>query len=246
MMEAPMPEHDHLEETEFMDFSNPRVVETAKRLTSHLHKDRDKALSVFKYVRDEIKYGWTSNFHKMRASEVLEARVGYSLTKATLFCALLRCVEIPARQVFVDISSKVFDGLSIEQGPYLDHCFSEVFIDGRWIKVDSYIVDYLLHYHARRRLCEEKLTTGFGIHVNGSIEWDGECDAFVQYVFDGTIGDISRNEWGVFADVGDFYARASGTHNNYDVIFPITTWVLYLAMMVPNSRVSALRRGVSQ
>ncbi|MEM7408244.1 MAG: transglutaminase-like domain-containing protein [Pseudomonadota bacterium] len=180
----------------------------AEVITFGATTQREQAVRIHDYVRDEIAFGWTSEFHRMSPLDVLEARVGYCNTKGTLFIALLRAVGIRARQHFVDMSSDVLWGLAETDGKFVDHSFAEVYLDGRWLKVDSYVVDQPLFKRAQRKLENAGRQLGFGIHREGNIEWDGTEDNFVQFVNDGSVPGFSRRDYGVFKGPADFYGSA--------------------------------------
>lgn len=196
--------------TEYVDSSHPKIVSTARRITAGAESDRDRAVAIHDFVRDEIRFGWAPTFYDQKASQLLSTGLGFCNTKSTLFVALLRAVGIPARQHFVDINSQILSGL-IEPGTaFVDHSFAEVLIEGRWIRVDSYIVDKQLAERARQRLIREGKTIGYGAHVNGVSRWDGTEDAFAQFVDDGSKPQLTTHDHGVFQDVGAFYASGRG------------------------------------
>jgi hypothetical protein len=230
-----------LEETSYVNISNPLVTDLAHRLTGHLKSEREKACAIFGYVRDEVKFGWTYQFSSMKASDVIITGCGYSLTKATLFVALLRRVGIPSKQIFVDISCEILHGLGFPSDLYLDHCYVELFLEGSWVKTDSYILDRELFVSSRERLLSENLKIGYGVHANGTMEWDGIGDAFCQLVDDGLFPSLSLINYGHKKDVAEFYQTVSDCHNNFDIFFPLTA-VFFLSFYIPNSRVSQLRK----
>ena len=79
------------------DFDHPRIVNKANELTEHLENDREKIKAIFLFVRDQIKFGFTPKWDIVKASEVLDYGLGYCNTKSTLFLALVKAVNIPAR-----------------------------------------------------------------------------------------------------------------------------------------------------
>ena len=119
---------------------HPTVREKSMALTRGLTTPRERAVAIFEFVRDGIAFGWTSDFYDQRPEDVLAARVGYCNTKSTIFIALLKVAGIEARPVYVDISSEVLHGFDVP-GPFVDHSYTEVFLEGRWLAVDAYVVD---------------------------------------------------------------------------------------------------------
>lgn len=148
----------------------------------------------------------------MRASEVLSSRRGYCNTKSTLFIALLRAQGIPARQRFVDIDSSILRGVISTGTAHVDHSYTEVWLDGRWVRTDSYIVDRKAFVAAQARLQAEQATMGYGVHKLGTTDWDGASDAFAQFVWCDR-QNISTADYGVHADVAAFYRDVAGTRN---------------------------------
>ena len=142
---------DWIGRTPHINSDHPQVRAKAAALTNGRGTDRQKARAIFEFVRDEVKFGFTRGFWDNTASDVLASRTGYCNTKSTLFVALLRAVDIPARQVFVDIDRSVLHGILDPGTPYVDHSYVEVLLDGAWIATDAYIVDKALFTPAQAR-----------------------------------------------------------------------------------------------
>ena len=194
----------------FIDSTHPVIQQKAMELTATLSNDQAKAIAIHDFVRDAIQFGFPAPFYEMKASDVLVARVGFCTPKTTLFIALLRAAGIPARQRFVDISVEILHGLVNPGTPFLDHSYAEVFVHDRWIRVDSYIVDPFLYRTAQDQLAKEGRIIGYGVHRDGSMEWDGVHDSFVQFVNNGTFTQLTTRDYGSYQDIGDFYAQVSG------------------------------------
>ena len=73
--------------------------------------------------------------------------------------------------------------------------------------------DLPLAERARARLAAEGGVLGYGVHVAGKSTWDGQRDAFSQFVDDGSSPDFHRTDFGVHADVMAFYRDAPETWN---------------------------------
>lgn len=198
--------------TRYVDHDTAAIRQSAAMVTAGLASDRDRAVALFRFVRDQVKFGFAAGFWDMSASDVLTTGRGYCNTKSTLFVALLRATGIPARQVFVEIDPEVLRGMIDPGTPWLDHSYTEVFLDGAWHATDAYIPDPALFQAAVARLRQEKRRFGYGVHVDGQNDWDGASDSFAQYNRIDPVP-VGRRVWGVYADVGAFYDRAEGTHN---------------------------------
>ena len=212
---------DWIGATHYIDKDHLRVQAVALDLSSGHSSDRDKVLAIFQFVRDRIKFGFTRGFWDNRASDVLASRTGYCNTKSTLFVALLRAVDIPARQVFVDIDRQVLYGLLDPGTPYVDHSYVEIYVDGAWVATDSYIVDADLFTPAQARVRSEGHLMGYGVHATGTLDWDGRSPAVSQF----TALDerpISTRHWGVYQDVGDFYRRADRPWNRLNPLLRVS------------------------
>ncbi len=132
---------EYLRPTRFIDSDNRKIKEKAEELTSG--KDiYEKARSLFYFVRDRIKY--TVYVPKLKeeeniASRILEKGKGYCVQKAVLLAALSRASGIPARLRFADIINWRLPEhiLKLRKGDrlFVFHGYSELYINGRWVKV---------------------------------------------------------------------------------------------------------------
>lgn len=134
-------------------------------------------------------------------------------------------------QHMVSINMKVLSGLGPPTDVYGDHAISEVYLDGRWLLVDSYTVDKQLYSAGMREVQQKGLQMGYGVHLNGVINWDGKSDSFVQYIvddsakaqpgrgvetaFSGAVAlpgsPASDRDFGVVKDLRDFCHRVQGS-----------------------------------
>lgn len=236
-MAKPLEAASSLKPTRYLDYDHKDMKAAIAEACSGATTDREKAIGIFNFVRDRVRFGWDGRFYDMRASEVLKSGIGYCNTKSTLFCAMLRGAGIPARQHFVDISARILDGLLDPRTPYVDHSFVEVDLDGRTYSVDAYIVDRGLFDAARTRLVSEGRSLAYGVHRDGTCEWDGATDAFSQYVRTGSDPAPSTRDYGVYADVEDFYRRGS-RWNRLNIALRLG---IPLYIPGPNARAQALR-----
>ncbi len=228
---------DDLAGTPYLDIGHPAVIDAMRRATSGVTTPRERAVRIHDYVRDTIRFGWAPEFYRQKASEVLASGIGYCNTKSTLFVAMLRAAGIPARLHFVGLRAEILHGLISSGTGYVDHSYSEVLIDGRWLRVDSYIVDRPLAIKARARLLREGRVLGYGVHRSGVSEWDGQGDAFSQFVDDGTVAGLGNADHGVYADVGAFYDSGLGVNRLSLPLRIVFGWVSASA----NARAERLR-----
>ena len=128
--------------TEIIDCDTESVREKAQILTEGLIDDREKAVALYYFVRDEVKhnpYAPVYVFERYRASATLEAGNGGCQHKAILLAALARAVGVPARIGFVDIFDYLISDSFREMAGGTNllslHGYAELFINGRWIHV---------------------------------------------------------------------------------------------------------------
>lgn len=192
----------YLQPTKFFDFNKSKVKQKALEITEGCETDKEKAKTLFYWVRDNIKYNMTLFIPKIinnfKASKVLHKRQGFCVSKSILLSSLARAVGIPARIHLVDlinhlISQKVIDFMKDKTMYY--HGFSELFIDGKWVKLTPSFDK------------ETAIRGGFLPHV----EFDGENDAvFPPY-------DINGNRFGEY--VGDHGVHADLPLDEIDRVF---------------------------
>lgn len=162
------------------------LTDLVQQITERATTERDRAVMLHDYVRDCVKFGFTTNFDRDPPEAALATGVGCCTTKARLLVALLNAVDIEAYHHFVVISKRVFKGLmpaSIYRliPSAVSHSNVDVRIGDHWYEIDSFIVDTPLLIAGRARLAQEGLTVGYGVHQNSSNAWDGRRNAFSQY-----------------------------------------------------------------
>ncbi|MFX1501944.1 MAG: transglutaminase-like domain-containing protein [Promethearchaeota archaeon] len=183
----------YLQPTEFFNFDKKSVSKKAFEITKNLSTNKEKAIALFYWVRDNIKYNAFSYYPKikanLKASVTIRRGYGFCMSKATLLSTLARAIGIPARIHMVDIiNHKISKRLVDLMGTNAFHChaYSELFLNGKWVKAAP-IFD--------QKTCLKG-------NFFPMIEFDGENDAlfspvdtegnqFVEYIGD----------WGTYADV---------------------------------------------
>jgi transglutaminase-like putative cysteine protease len=179
--------------TPFLDCDHPDVVAFAERVVADAGAtdDRTRAAALFLAVRDGIRYDPYSSTHDpddYRASTIVHRPAAYCIPKAVLLTAACRAVGIPARLGFADVrnhlqSEKLRERMGTDLFVY--HGYSELWLDGHWVKVSSAF---------NRQLCER-----FGTKV---LEFDGVHDALMHpYDEAGNRHMEYVNERGSYADL---------------------------------------------
>jgi hypothetical protein len=153
--------------TEVIDCDSPVIKKKAIVLTKGLKTDKEKAIALFYFVRDNIKYNpydSADRYEYSIASATLKRGYGLCFQKAAVLVAMCRALGIPARFGFADIRnhllSQRFIDMMCGSNILVYHGFAEIYIDGKWvIATPAYDLG----------LCQKN---GFML-----VEFDGEHDA---------------------------------------------------------------------
>ena len=162
----------------------PELRRQAAEIVAGATSDRERAVRIYEFVRDEIEYGFTARFDAADPLFTLRTGRGHCNPQTALFVALARAADLEARQRFVSISDEVLDGVWPKRAPrsgVLDHSYAEVRLDGEWLRVDGYTLDEPLYRAALARLRSEGLDAGFGAHRDSCRVWDGRSDCMAQF-----------------------------------------------------------------
>jgi len=131
-----------LRSTEIIDYDTKSVGDKARELASGLETDRDKAVALYYFVRDQVRHNAYAPLYDVtlyKASVVLENANGICQQKAVLLSALARAVGIPARIGFVDVHdhqlSETFKQMIGGVNVFPLHGFAELLVDGKWLHV---------------------------------------------------------------------------------------------------------------
>ena len=222
-----------------VDNPSPAIRALAKRLVAGATTPETRALACFRFVRDEIHFGFTPCFDLANAEQTLAFRRGHCNPQAVLFASLLHAAGVEARLHLVTISNEILAGIFPPPGgppARLAHTFTEVRLAGEWRRVDGYIVDPLLHARAVPRLRAEGRRLGWGVHVNGCIDWDGRSDCMVQFVDDEM---LAGPDHGTTLDPAPFFASTANPQR-----LRIVSRLLYrvFAVAPANRTLDAMRR----
>ncbi|MGM0417281.1 MAG: transglutaminase-like domain-containing protein [Thermodesulfobacteriota bacterium] len=131
----------YLEPTFFMDSDSEIVKNFAQKHTSEDMTLKQKAVSLFYAVRDEIFYSpYDIDFTRqgMKASSIIERKKGYCVAKAVALCAALKAVGIPARPGLADVKNHLTTKRLKEvmgTDTFYYHGYTELYLNNKWIKV---------------------------------------------------------------------------------------------------------------
>lgn len=157
------------------DYTHPDIQDLCVRLTHSKATPREKLQRIFHYVRDDIQFGFPLDGDFVKASETVRLGYGQCNTKATLFLALCKAADIPARIHFSliskDIQKGFFTGLAYWLMPNeISHSWIEVEIDGRWRRIDTFINDKELFDAAKSKIKRLGWSVGYSVALE-----DGEA-----------------------------------------------------------------------
>jgi len=187
--------NEFLKPTKFLDFDKSKVRNLAQKVVEGIESDKDKAIALFYWVRDKIRYnqfGFYMIPANFKASVTLRRKNGFCVSKAVLLSALARAVQIPAKIHLADIINhkipqKIIDWM--KTNVFFFHGYSELYLNEKWVKATPVF---------------DKITCKKGGYP--LVEFDGENDAllashdqqgnrFVEYVNDrGTYSDLPYKE----------------------------------------------------
>jgi hypothetical protein len=132
----------YLQPNYFFDFNHKPVFNKALEITQEFDSIREKAIALFYWVRDEIKYNMSTYIPSVKAnfkaSVTLRRKNGFCVSKSILLSTFARAIKIPARIHLCDlinhkVSQKVIDYMGTNIMYY--HGYSEIYLNHKWIKL---------------------------------------------------------------------------------------------------------------
>ncbi|MHA1188555.1 MAG: transglutaminase-like domain-containing protein [Candidatus Heimdallarchaeota archaeon] len=163
---------EFLEPTKYCDFNHTDIITKAKELTEKNKTPKEKALSIFHFVRDKIDF--LMEYEGEKASKILERKYGACGTKSVLQVSLLRSVNIPARFRIVSLQKECLKGIVSEFyynkiPEIIQHSWCECYLSGKWIICDATMDKKITDIAYQKGIfTREDIPT---------IDWDGEQDA---------------------------------------------------------------------
>jgi transglutaminase-like putative cysteine protease len=160
---------EYLKPTFYIESDHASVIEYANDVAGSESNDAGKAKALFYAVRDDIRYDPYSVDLRpggMRATSVLEKRVGFCIPKAVLLAATARVFGIPSRLGFADVKNHLnTERLKqiMQTDVFAFHGYTELYLGGGWVKVTPAF---------NGSLCER-----FNVEP---LEFDGANDALLQ------------------------------------------------------------------
>ena len=129
-----------LKETKYCDCGNPLIKNKAIEITKGYINNRDKAVALFNYVRDNILYKF--DYWNLKASNTLRKGYGMCTNKNNLLIAMLRAVGIPAGYGILEVKAREYFGpimLNFFKKRISEesvHIYTQVYLGDKWVKCD--------------------------------------------------------------------------------------------------------------
>ncbi len=212
----------YLKPGRFADSDSGEVIEFARAKAAGAGTDLDKTLNLFYAVRDEIrydpyvKYGDPASY---QGSVALDRKRGWCVAKSALFVASLRSLGIPARPGYADVKNHLATPRLLEalgSDIFYWHSYSEVFLEGRWVKATPVFNKALCDRFGLKALDfdgrHDSLFHEFDQAGNRHMEYIHDRGDFVDVPFDDIIATF-RSEYRpelLGGIEGDFQAEAGG------------------------------------
>jgi len=180
-------EQEYLSPTRFCDRDHPEIVKQCLSLTADYSDETDRAVSIYRFVRDAIPYRF--DYPATAASQTLERRGGNCFNKATLQIALCRRAGIQAAYSVILIRRDVFrpllptDIFELVSEPTV-HVFCSCLLSDRWVAADATIDEKLLRAVYRKEGWPKS-------------PWNGQDDARIP-------GDVLIEDQGIYANIDVF------------------------------------------
>jgi transglutaminase-like putative cysteine protease len=131
---------EFLQPTKIIDCDHPEIRDFAMKTIGDASDAVDKAVRLYYAVRDGIWYDPYYPFflpEHYRASTVLRGGRGFCIPKSSLLCALGRVCGVPSRPGFADVRNHLATRQLLEylgSDIFTYHCFTEFFLEGKWVK----------------------------------------------------------------------------------------------------------------
>lgn len=220
----------------------PSVQEIVAQLSAVSTSKKELAIALHDYVRDNINFGFTPYFDYASVEKTLFLKTEHCNPQARLMVALFREAGFEARFQPVTITNAVLRE-AVEMPRRLSHVFTEVKMNNKWVRLDSYIADPALRERATAKLKSKSKELGYGLHVSATGIWDGESDSFSQIAGSHLIVQVHA----AFDSLGNFYKPDAYLHKfgpvTYSTFFGIGRVTPKTLMKILNRRVNKLRNA---
>jgi ubiquinone/menaquinone biosynthesis C-methylase UbiE len=156
-------------ETHYCNFRNKDIKNLSDHITSGFSTDKEKAIAIFNWVRDNINY--RVGLWQRTASQTLQERAGTCTNKANLIVALMRLNGIPAGYGVLRTKGQEYIGpvvipvLRRRIAEVSTHVYVFAYLGDKWLKCDP---------SADFRLSQSTVSLNPQSRL---VVWDGQSDA---------------------------------------------------------------------
>lgn len=214
---------EYLKATRMCDSNHPTIIQKAQELTKNASSDKEKAIKIFYFVRDEIPF-LMDPFVKS-ASNTLKKGYGFCIPKTNLQIALLRALGIPARFHIIYLKKDFLKPLitaklySLIPENAENHPYCECYIGERWISCDTLFDKPLLEGAKNKKVISQDLYT--------QIDWNGENDMFL-------FSQVTVKDEGILPNLDELWKKFKKKYYS-------PTILAYLFFMKSNKLMNSLR-----
>ena len=196
----------------FIDSEHPAVVALATSLTDAAAGDVANAVSLYYWVRDQVRYNpylVDTSPDAYLASVTLAAGEGWCVPKALLLAALCRAGGIPARVGYADVRNHLSTERlrrSMQTDVFYFHGYTSLFLQGRWVKATPAFNIELCEKFGLRPLefngREDSLYHEFDVAGNRHMEYLNDRGEYLDLPFDDLMKTMREHYPGMLAAGG--------------------------------------------
>lgn len=181
----------YLNSTTFIDFNSTEVREFVDSCTSEDLNINENMIRLYYKVRDTIRYDTYNVFFEpsfFKASQTIKNGFGFCIPKSILLAAVARCIGVPSRLGFVDVTNHIASEKIIKRmrtNIFVFHSYTDLFLNGKWVKATPAF---------NKTMCEK-----FNVEP---LDFDGTTDSlFQQFEKNGNKYMEYIHDYGVFDDL---------------------------------------------
>lgn len=201
---------NYLKETELLDYNNEIIQNLIKEKNWKELELSERINQIYLFVRDEILFGYNEK-DEIKASQVLEEKIGQCNTKSTLLMALLRASGIESRfhgfTIEKSLQKGAFSSFWFKLAPKnIIHSWVEVKYKDKWYNLEGVILDKAYLRKLQKRFKNQSSNfCGYGVYTEDlqkpQIDWN-KTDTYIQ-----KLG--INQDFGLFDDPDSFFKKYS-------------------------------------
>lgn len=175
---------EYLTPTYYIDSDTQLIKTFAGKNADPVASDIEKAVQLYYAVRDTIRYDpydVQPDRHTLKASTVVKKGSGFCVAKAVLLAASARCLNIPARLGFADVTNHLSTTRLrslMKSNLFIYHGYTELYLYEKWVKATPAFNLSLCNRFQVKPLEFD------GIHDSIFHEYDNQGNRHMEYVVD--------------------------------------------------------------